>query len=199
MSAVIYLEGGGDAAQDARCREGFRKLIEKIVPGRRQPKLVACGGRNQVFDAFKTRLVRPMGYDYVGMLVDSEDPVPAGGSPWAHLNTRDGWSRPSEASDENVLFMATSMETWCCADRVALTTRYGRNLRANALPPLVNLESQPRRSVFAALVASSGGAYQKGRESFALLAELDPAALATYCPVHFVRTRDLLVRHCRSS
>ena len=49
MSTVIYLEGGGDSKElRVRCREGFRKLLEKTVQGAQMPRLVACGGRAEL-------------------------------------------------------------------------------------------------------------------------------------------------------
>ena len=57
MNARLYIEGGGDSKQlHTRCREGFRKLLERCGFGGRMPRLVACGGRNSTFDDFSTAL-----------------------------------------------------------------------------------------------------------------------------------------------
>lgn len=54
MKAIIYLEGGGNSRElHVRCREGFRKLLESSGFTGIMPRLVACGGRNSVFDDFK--------------------------------------------------------------------------------------------------------------------------------------------------
>ncbi len=54
VSVKIYVEGGGDSKeQQSRCREGFSKLIEKAGFQGRMPSIVACGGRDSVFDNFK--------------------------------------------------------------------------------------------------------------------------------------------------
>lgn len=199
MSAIIFVEGGGPGGLDARCKEGFGKLVRKIVPAMHNPRIVACGGRSAAYDRFCTQLSVPRsgGYDYVGLWVDSEDPVTQ--APWAHLLTRDQWVAPAGATDDNVLFMTTCMETWCCADPATLQRHYGDLLSEAALPSLANIEAQPRRAVQTALETATRNctnAYQKGKRSFALLAALDPGALARRCPTHFVRTRDLLLRYC---
>ena len=76
MSNAIYLEGGGDSRDvQIRCREGFRKLLERCGYAGRMPRLVACGGRGAAFDAFKTALVRARKGDFVALWIDSEDPV----------------------------------------------------------------------------------------------------------------------------
>ena len=55
VSVRIYIEGGGDSKDlQSRCREGFRKLIEKTGFEGRMPSTVACGGRNNAYDMFKS-------------------------------------------------------------------------------------------------------------------------------------------------
>ena len=55
MKSRIFIEGGGDSKElRIRCREGFRKLLEKLDLQRSMPSLVACGGRNDAFDGFQT-------------------------------------------------------------------------------------------------------------------------------------------------
>lgn len=55
MSRVkLYVEGGGDSKeQHVRCREGFRKLLEKAGLAGEMPRIVAGGGRGTTFDQFK--------------------------------------------------------------------------------------------------------------------------------------------------
>ena len=74
VKAHIYLEGGGGKDLNARCREGFRKLLESCGFAKRMPKLTACGSRNSAYDDFKTAHAHASGGDYVALLVDSEDP-----------------------------------------------------------------------------------------------------------------------------
>lgn len=75
MSASIYIEGGESKEDQIRCREGFRKLLEKMGFARRMPRLTACGGRNSAFDDFKTAFARAAASHSVAMLIDSEDPL----------------------------------------------------------------------------------------------------------------------------
>jgi hypothetical protein len=198
VSAIIFVEGGGDAGLDARCREGFHKLVEKTVAKGHNPKLVACGSRGEAYKRFCTQIAHPDKFSYVGLWVDSEDAIPAGVQPWAHLMARDHWAKPAHATDDNVLFMTTCMETWCVADRESLKEHYGTPLLIKRLPALENLEARHRHDVQEALERATEkckNAYAKGKRSFALLAKLSPAEIAPHCP-QFVRTRDLLRHKC---
>ena len=75
MSAHLYIEGGESKEDQIRCREGFRKLLEKAGLSGRMPRLTACGGRGSAFDDFKTAHARLKIGNYIAMLIDSEDPV----------------------------------------------------------------------------------------------------------------------------
>ena len=127
MSAKrIYVEGGGDSADlQSRCREGFRKLLEKSGFKGLVPRIVACGSRNDAYSTFKTAQENSPS-DYLALLVDSEDPVKDTNKPWAHLLARDGWERPANASDEQVFLMTNCMETWIIADRASLKKHYNK-------------------------------------------------------------------------
>ena len=192
MALTIYIEGGGSRnEQRIRCREGFRKLLEKMgLPG--MPGTRACGGRDRAFDMFETAVA---GGDDAVLLVDSEDPVGAG-SAWRHLKVRDGWDQPAGTRDDQAQLMATSMETWIVADHEALRRVFGADLRENALPPLVLLEARSRQDVFESLKNATRGCgrnrmYQKGDRSFQVLAELDPATLNEHL-AHFKKFNDML-------
>lgn len=195
MSSRIYIEGGGDSKElHTRCREGFRKLIEKIASPGSMPRLVPSGGRGAAFDDFKTAHRHASEKDYVALLVDSEDVVDDIEKPWEHVRTRDGWDKPVDATDEQVLLMVTSMETWISADRSNLRKRYGNNLKEKALPPLTNLEQRERKTVFRALCDATrdcSSSYRKGKHSFELLAELSPEELRKHL-ASFVRFERIL-------
>lgn len=186
MTASLYLEGGGDSKDlHARCREGFRKLLEQCGFAGRMPRLVACGPRTAAYAAFVTAHGRAGEGMYVALLADSEEPVADVDDPWGHLLRRDGWARPAGARDEQAFLMVTSMETWLVCDRAALAAHYGAALQTAALPSLTDLESRPRADVLRALERATGAAprpYAKGAESFALLARLDARTLAQYLP-----------------
>lgn len=197
MSAHLYIEGGaigqGSKEDQIRCREGFRKLVERAGFAGRMPRLSACGGRNSAYEDFQTAHAHRRPGDFIALMVDSED-VPANlEKAWDHLRTRDGWGRPDGAEDDQVLFMTTCMETWIAADRTALRKHYGHKLQENALPPLQNLESRHRHDVHEKLAHATrlcGNAYEKGKRSFDVLSELDPDALAQL--PSFVRCRRIL-------
>ncbi len=182
MSAKLYLEGGGDSKDShSRCREGFRKLIEGSGFIGRLPRLVACGVRNSTFDDFKTGHATKPESDYVAMLIDSEEPMDDIEAAWQHLIRHDGWDKPAGASDEQVLFMTTCMETWIVADRKTLAEHFGSNLQKSALPALNNLERRPRQEVQKKLAHATrkcANVYTKGKRSFEVLGKLSPTELS---------------------
>lgn len=190
----MYIEGGESKEDQIRCREGFRKLLEKAGFSGRLPRLTACGGRNSAFDDFRTAFAKGKEGDYIAMLIDSEDPPGDIEQTWNHLNKRDGWTRPATANDEQVLFMTTCMETWIVADRSALREHYGNRLQENALPPLIDLEKRARHEVHDQLAHASrncSNAYAKGKRSFEVVIKLDPAVLKQHLP-SFVRMDRIL-------
>lgn len=200
MSAYLYIEGGGTGADskeaDIRCREGFRNLLENcgFAVQKRMPRLVACGGRDSAFDAFKIAQKTNAAGNFVALWVDSEEPLADLEAAWKHLQARDQWVQPVGAVDEQVLFMTTCMETWFVADRAALKTHFKEKLQESALPPLHDLENRHRHDVQDKLIHATrecSNAYAKGTRSFELLGKLSPAALAQHLP-SFVRVRRIL-------
>jgi Domain of unknown function (DUF4276) len=176
----IYLEGGGSSRElHSRCREAFQKLLEGMGFQGRMPRLVACGGRGNAFDDFRTAFDNG-GHDYVALLVDSEEPIADIEAPWTHLAARDGWQRPSGANDDHALLMVTSMDTWIVSDRTAIQERFGSCVKLSALPPMEGIEARSRQSVLAALKTATANCtqpYAKGAVSFELVATLSPEAL----------------------
>jgi hypothetical protein len=195
VSSTVYLEGGGDARDlQIRCREGFRKLLKRCSYAGRLPKLVASGGRGAAFDAFQTAVVNAKQGDFVALLIDSEGPLTDTEATWKHLQKRDGWNRPKGATDDQVLFMTTCMETWIVADRATLAKFYGAKLQVNPLPALHKLEERARDDIQDALHRATrkcGNAYSKGKRSFEVLGELDSETLMRHLP-SFVRVRRIL-------
>ena len=194
VKARIFLEGGGGKDLDSRCREGFNKLLKKCGFEGRMPKLTASGDRNSAYKGFKSSHASASGQDYIAMLVDSEDPVKDGYSPWAHLVEREGWNVPLGATDEQVLLMTTCMETWIAADRSALSAHYGNCLQVSALLAVNNLESQDRVTVQKSLFHATRnciGPYEKGKKSYEILGEINPASIEPLLP-SFKRARDIL-------
>ncbi len=193
--STIYLEGGGDSAQlRIRCREGFRKLLEKSGFVGRMPRLVACGSRQTAFGRFNTAFLAKVDGEYVALLIDSEDPMTNINQTWDHLAIRDGWARPIGAADDQVLMITTCMETWIIVDRSTLEQHYGRHLRVSALPSLSNIESRDRHEIQAKLATATSpcpNAYTKNKRSFEILAKLNPDVLKRHLP-SFARALQIL-------
>lgn len=200
VSACIYLEGGakgpGSKFLTIACQQAFHKLLDRMGFTGRKPKPVACGGRGAVFERFCTALNAGT-CDYVAMWIDSEEPMSSIEEAWKHLanvTTVPVWQKPDGANDDQVLFMTTCMETWIVADRKTLREHYGTELQESALPPLNQLEQRDRHDVQKKLInatRSCKNAYAKGKQSYLILAELDPDILMQHLP-SFVRVRRIL-------
>lgn len=196
VSATIFVEGGGDSKDTKiRCREGFRDFLRKSGLEGRMPRIVACGGRKNAYDDFCTALARTSASDIVLLLVDSEGPVGAS-SPWMHLNERDGWARPDSATDDNVHLMVQCMESWFLADKDCLREHFGARFNSNALPRNPAVEAVPKQDALNGLKEATRPCgvrrrYHKGRDSFAVLATLDPKLVAKASP-HAKRLLDFL-------
>ncbi len=196
MSSMVLLEGGDVESSESlgRCREGFRRLLEKCGFSGRMPRLKACGSRQSAYENFVAIYASQSSLDYIALLIDSEDPVTNIDETWRHLNQRDGWQRPAGAQNDQVLFMVTCMETWIVADRQTLNQHFGNPLQTSALPPLDNLERRSRQDVQDRLERATRncpGPYTKGPKSFAVLGKLNPDVLEQRLP-SFHRARRIL-------
>jgi hypothetical protein len=150
VTATIYIEGGAKGKKsnylNTKCQEAFHKLLDKMGFTGRKPRLVACGGRQNVFDKFCTKL-KTTSAEYIAMWIDSEEPMQDIDNTWQHLaavTTVAPWTKPVGANDDQVLFMATCMETWIVTDRNTLLSHYGKSLHEKHLPALNNVESLGR-------------------------------------------------------
>jgi len=203
VSAYLYLEGGATGADskthDMRCREGFRALLDNCGFGRqrRMPRLVACGGANAVRDHFMRAHANNPAGDYIAMWLDSEEPMADIDAAWTHLHAVRGWEKPAGASDHQVLFMTTCMETWIVADIETLKRHYGSEFQDSALPPAVNLESRPRHEIQSQLFHATracSNRYVKGKRSFAVFKMLVPEILESRLP-SFRRVKRILSKN----
>ena len=185
MTATLYVEGGGDGRSlRARFREGWREFL-RSAGAARGVKIVRGGGRDQTFGRFAKAVTDAGPGAAVLLLVDSEDPVAAGHTVWEHLAARDHWTPPGGAGDDQAFLMVQVMETWLLADRDALRAYFGAGFRENAIRAWPDLEDVPKEMVFAALERATGSCskrYAKGRISFELLAQIDPARVEAACP-----------------
>lgn len=108
MSVKLYIEGGGDGPlYDTLFRQGWRQFFAAAGLAGRMPGVVRGQGRAQTLDLFATAVAHPRG-GLPLLLVDSEDPVEEGRSVWQHLETRDGWTRPPGAADDQAFLMLKS-------------------------------------------------------------------------------------------
>lgn len=181
VSIKIYVEGGGDRKDlKTRCRQGFSQFFEKAGLKGQMPAVVSCGSRQKAYDNFCTA-TKTSGDDELPMLlVDSEEAVCQ--SPWKHLQTRDGWTRPDEALDEQAHLMVQVMESWFLADRPALVRHFGQGFRESALPNRTKIEEVPKQEVFDSLKSATRDCGKdkvydekaKGRHSFDILGKIDP-------------------------
>ena len=200
MNVRLYVEGGGDKLGDNRCREGFRKLLERAGYAGRMPSIVAGGGRNQAFDMFRTAHLSPIQDKYCILLIDSEDVLlsqntdefPNSPHAWNHVREREkAWSIPLQVENDQCQLMVSCMETWILADRETLAAVFGTNLNQSAFPALDDLERRDHELVQQALEDATRPCgidrmYRKGRRSYLVLAALNPDRLRTCLP-HFRR------------
>ena len=110
------------------------------------------------------------------------DPITRSGQ---HLEARDRWNKPSDASDDDAFLMVQVMETWFLADRDALRRYFGAQFAENALRQWPQLEAVPKQTVLDALqraTARCQKGYAKGKVSFDLLAQVDPNRVEAACP-----------------
>ena len=187
MKVKVYVEGGGDGKSlRTKCRRGFSSFFAKANLTGRMPQIIACGGRDTAFDKFRTALRSRNAEDFIVLLVDSEGPVADGPGPWLHLGTRDGWERPDEAADENAHLMVQCMEAWFLADKDGLAAYFGHDFDRNALPGRREIEDVAKADVLVGLKRATRqckkGEYSKGRHSFDILEQTDPAKVMNASP-----------------
>ena len=188
MKVKVYVEGGGDGRElRARCRRGFSSFFGKAKLAGRMPQVIVCGGRQSAYEKFRRALGLSDGREFIVLLVDSEGPVAKGSGPWSHLEAIDGWAKPEDATDRNAHLMVQCMEAWFLADRSCLATFFGQGFDPNALPGNRNLEEVSKTDVLRGLKSAtrqcrSKGEYDKGRHSFDLLSEIDPASVMDASP-----------------
>lgn len=181
VNITLYVEGGGDLK--ARCREGFRKFLEKAGLEGQMPRIVACGSRENAFDSFEIAL--RAGNSIPMLLVDAEVPLEAANR-WEHLRQEDGWNRPDGAGDAHCHLMVQVMETWFLADTDALASFYGNGFRANALPGNPRVEEIRKDDVLKGLGRASRESkkrsYDKGSHSFKILGTINPSLVESAAP-----------------
>ena len=198
MSVKVYVEGGGDRRElKTKCRRGFSEFFRKARLADRMPRIIAGGDRKKTYDSFCVVLDKAADNDFIVLLVDSEEPVAEGSSPWLHLKKRDKWDKPPGAADENAHLMVQCMEAWFLADKETLEKFFGSQFNRNALPGRPDIENISKYDLENGLknatrLCGLKGEYHKGRHSFAILAELNPEKVTATSP-HAKRLIDTLL------
>ncbi len=198
MKVTVYVEGGGDRrALKRKCRAGFTTFFRGAGLSGRMPRIFASGGRQKTYDSFCIALSEASSSDFVVLLVDAEGPVAQNSGPWAHLKQRDSWNRPNGATHDNAHLMVQCMETWFLADKDALARYFGDGFNPNALPRRSEIEDIPKYDLHKGLKNATRqcagmGAYHKGRNSFAILAQLNPKRVTVDAP-HAARLIETLI------
>ena len=188
MNVTVCVEGGGDASTLKRkCRKGFSDFFRKAGLSGRMPRIIAGGTRDNTYKDFRTALTKAADDEFVVLLVDSEGPTSEGVGVWSHLKDRDKWSPPKGVSDDNAHLMVQCMEAWFLADRETLAGFFGTGFRASALPGRPDVENVSKKRLIDALQNATRqcrpkGRYNKGRHSFQLLGQLDPAKVTKASP-----------------
>jgi len=184
----VFIEGGGDSdTLHGELRRGFSKFFANAGCAGKMPRIVACGGREQTYDRFKTAINKG---EQAILLVDSEAHV-SSESPWEHFQMREGdkhWTKPQGSSDDDAHLMVCCMESWFLADREALKTYFGQGFNENALPHENNaIESISKQTVIDGLKSATKQCktkmpYAKGEHSFALIGRIDPQKVKAASP-----------------
>ena len=82
--------------------------------------------------------------------------------------------------------MVQCMEAWFVADRETLAAFFGQHFNANALPAREDVENISKQDLCTALESATRtckkGSYGKGRHSFDILAQIDPAKVTAASP-----------------
>jgi hypothetical protein len=202
VKVTIYVEGGGDSeATRTKCRKGFATFFKRLLPGKAQPRIVPCGGRQQAFDDFCIALENLTNSEQAMLLVDSEEAVRPGYTAWQHLRARngDGWKKPESASEDQVRLMVQCMESWFIADAGNLEKYYKQDFKKSKLPTLdpknesiehIN-KKEIERVLEEATKSTSKGAYHKTKHGFALLEVIDPSRICK-SSAHAKMLRDVL-------
>ena len=193
VSAVVreirlYVEGGGQSnSTKGPFREGMDTFLRELRDCARRKgirwAIIACGGREQAFDAFQRGLrSHPTAFNV--LLIDAEAAVQD--LPWSHLAAHDRWRQPANTADDQCQLMIQAMEAWLIADPAGLARFYGQEFNAGALPREIEPERIEKVRLASALLGATRhtqkGSYQKIRHGAALLKHVDPAIVRRRVP-----------------
>jgi len=187
VSVQIFVEGGGNqATTKAMCRKGFSDYCGRIASLRHNPRIVACGSRDEAFKKFCIAVSESRQGEKVVLLVDSEEAIVAG-STIEHLSLRDpSWNFP-RLQQHRTFLMVQTMEAWLLADRDILAEFYDGGYLPNALPQNPSVENISKQDLELGLKnatrgTKSKGEYHKTKHGFALLSLIDPQKVESASP-----------------
>lgn len=190
MKAAVFVEGGGNSnrALSAECRQAFALFLSKAGLSQRLPQIVVSGPRKSAYDDFLIG-IRSGKYDLAVLLVDSEGPVEEDHSCHEHLRKRqaDQWKLDDS---HHVFLMVQTMETWLLSDAEALRSHFNPERIPSSFPKdNAKLEAVSKDALIKHLddlgkqaKAKNKTGYEKGVDSFKLLAAIDPAKVEARCP-----------------
>ena len=198
MSAIIYIEGGGDHNEKlaTQFRRSWKKFFQAADLQGNLPRVVRGGSRDDTFKRFASAVRKPNPKRLPLLLVDSEGAIATGQSVWSHLQTRDEWVRPHGTTEDQAFLMVQAMETWLVADRESFQRYFGEGFNLAALPMWQNLETVPKEDLFESIKKATrrcSTPYAKGKVSFDLLAATAPNQVSAACP-HAKRLLDHLAQ-----
>lgn len=182
----IYLEGAGDyKEQKAALRRGMGDFLGSLKQSANEKNIafdvVACGGRQKAFEAFKDAFEKQSTGTLVTLLVDAEEAVIS--TPRRHLIDRDKWSLNGVAEDA-VHLMTQTMETWIVADPEAVESYYEQHF-VPCLPKGDDLEKVPKVRIEDLLERATKqtqkGKYHKTEHAPKLFALINPLKVRQRC------------------
>jgi len=178
-------------------RRGWQRFFNKAGVDRQILEIGVGGGQEEAFKRFSEQLalygVQEDAEPKPLLLVDSEEPVPAGSTVWQHLQTRshNTFQQPTGADDQSAYMMVQSMETWFIADQPALQRFFKDPFDASIFQSLPSLEDILKEDALNKLRQATSRCkprYRKGKVSYDLLAKINPDTVAVACP----HAKDLL-------
>ena len=185
----IFVEGGSRGVNNRKFRNAFSEFLKKAGLKEGTFSVVPCGGRDDAYADYKTAIAAGK---TAWLVVDSESAVDdscktkpndvESWRPWNHLRTREGggWVRPRNVKDIHCHLMVQNMEYWLVADPEAVDEYYddARGFKKDALSKAKNIEDVDQASLMRGLKKATRdtkkGVYNKGRDSYDILALIDP-------------------------
>lgn len=181
----LYIEGAGKSHEAIRLRKGFRIFLDPLYQLARRngfkfhEPITCCDGPNTYKD-FKAAYGRHKDA-MIFLLVDAEEAVAKGVSPWVHLKCDS-----LGLDDSHCHLMVQTMEAWLIADKDALANFYQKDFNRNALPQNPRVEEIPKKDLFDGLhdatAKTKKGRYHKTLHAPEILKRLDVAKVRQAAP-----------------